>query len=175
MAVDLEVCLQTAIALPDEITAIAPAQWHQWFTTWFEQTTPVFKLPAALSYTLTLRFCNDEEIQQLNHQYRDQDKPTDVLAFAMLDALDLNAIAPSVVGDSEFELGDIIISLPTAKRQTAKHTLRQEVIWLASHGFLHLLGWDHPDVLQLEQMLNQQQHLLEKIAIVPPYFEYGRL
>lgn len=59
------------------------------------------------------------------------------------------------------ELGDIVISLETAARQRdPAQGLDQELLFLASHGLLHLLGWDHPDDQQLAAMLERQQRLL---------------
>jgi probable rRNA maturation factor len=60
------------------------------------------------------------------------------------------------------ELGDIVISLETAARQAPEHDhdLREELLFLATHGLLHLLGWDHPDDASLAAMLARQEQLL---------------
>jgi probable rRNA maturation factor len=85
-----------------------------------------------------------------------------VLAFA---ALEVNF--PQLPEEfSELEplyLGDIIISVETAQRQSEQqnHSLDKELVWLAAHGFLHLLGWDHPDEESLLKMLAQQEVLLK--------------
>jgi probable rRNA maturation factor len=65
-------------------------------------------------------------------------------------------------GSMPLELGDIVISLDTAARQAAEHghSLEHELLFLASHGLLHLLGWDHPDEASLAAMLNRQNRLL---------------
>ncbi len=67
----------------------------------------------------------------------------------------------------ELYLGDIVVSVNTAQRQAQqqKHSLLTELAWLAAHGLLHLLGWDHPDEESLIQMLKQQVILLETIGI----------
>ncbi|MGB0560626.1 MAG: rRNA maturation RNase YbeY [Spirulinaceae cyanobacterium] len=171
MSISLLVSVQAAIApLPPELAAIPEAQWQAWLRCWLAETPPVFALPPAQTYGLTLRWSNDAQIQQFNQQYRQQDRPTDVLAFATLDnAAGMGALASQTL--PEWELGDIIISLDTARAQAQGHTLRQEVIWLVSHGFLHLLGWDHPDAHDLQQMLRQQAHLLTQIQIKPPLWE----
>lgn len=188
----IEVMVQMAIApVPTEIAAIAPTQWQTWLNQWFEYTPPVFKLPPASSYALTVRFCDNAEIQQLNQHYRQQDRPTDVLAFATLDNTVPVAIASPTLEPlalelteseqielPEFELGDIIVSLPTAQAQAQEqgHTLHQEAVWLVSHGFLHLLGWDHPDAPQLQRMLQQQDQLLTQSQIKPPFWaNYDKL
>lgn len=199
LATPIEVTVQMAIApVPTAIAAIAPSQWQSWLNQWFGDITPVFALPPASGYTLTLRFCNDTEIQQLNQHYRQQDRPTDVLAFATLDNAFPGAIASTAPALPEleplaseptelelpefelpeFELGDIIVSLPTAQAQAQEqgHTLHQEAIWLVSHGFLHLLGWDHPDAPQLQRMLQQQDQLLTQSQIKPPFWaNYDKL
>lgn len=90
-----------------------------------------------LSCGLTLT--DDAEIHELNRGYRKKDKPTDVLAFAMREGQGPGGAAAP--GD---ELGDVIISLDTARRQ-AKRGLYREVEFLWSHGLCHLLGYDHND------------------------------
>lgn len=75
----------------------------------------------------------DSEIQTLNRQYRNKNKPTDVLSFPLTDELQ-----PSL-------LGDVVISVETAARQAQRrgHSLREELQTLLIHGILHLLGYDH--------------------------------
>lgn len=86
---------------------------------------------------------DDEEIHELNRTYRDVDRPTDVLSFA-LDEGDEDE--PELIGaPEEHLLGDIIISAETAQRQADEfgHGLTREFVYLAVHGLLHLLGYDH--------------------------------
>ena len=65
------------------------------------------------------------------------------------------------------ELGDIVISLETAARQAPEHehSLQQELLFLATHGLLHLLGWDHPDAASLAAMLARQDRLIAGTAV----------
>jgi probable rRNA maturation factor len=88
---------------------------------------------AELSVMLT----GDARIQELNRVYRHKDRPTDVLAFAQREGK-LGERAGAV-------LGDVVISIPTARRQAegASRPVVHEVLWLLAHGLLHLLGWDH--------------------------------
>jgi probable rRNA maturation factor len=76
------------------------------------------------------------------------------------DSSDPDAPWPAADGEP-LELGDIVISLDTAARQAAEHghSLERELQFLASHGLLHLLGWDHPDEASLAAMLNRQEAL----------------
>jgi len=106
----------------------------------------------------------DAEIAELNGDWRDKAGPTDVLAFAAQDdGLDDAPPIPMPDGEEEaLELGDIVISLDTAARQAPEHghNLQEELLFLATHGLLHLLGWDHPDEASLAAMLQRQEQLL---------------
>lgn len=140
--------------------------WENWFSVWLElnhQTAP----SSHPGYEIALRLTNDAEIQSLNSQYRHQDKPTDVLAFAALsvDSPELELLDLSE--DLPLYLGDIIISIETAYRQAQQqgHALSTELAWLSAHGLLHLLGWDHPDDETLERMLEQQVTMLNEVGI----------
>lgn len=165
-ALVVEVCVQDCTAglvptLPD-LAQLEPAIWEQWFQAWVAELDP--DLAPAASYELSLRLTGDRDIQDLNRDYRHQDKPTDVLAFA---ALETEMPTAEDFQDQPLYLGDIIISVETAQRQaqTAGHSLVIELAWLAAHGLLHLLGWDHPDESRLEEMLNQQEVLLRTVGI----------
>jgi probable rRNA maturation factor len=85
---------------------------------------------------------DDDEIHQLNRDYRNVDRPTDVLSFA-LDEDDEDE--PELMEGQPHLLGDIIISAETATRQAEEfgHGLEREIVYLAVHGLLHLLGYDH--------------------------------
>lgn len=137
-----------------------PLPWQRWFQCWLEHLAP--DLPTADGCELTLRLTDDTEITQFNAQYRHQNRPTDVLAFAALE------VDPLPVLNSEpLYLGDILISVETAARQAQQqqHSLRTELAWLAAHGFLHLLGWDHPDEQRLQEMLSVQAELLSLLGL----------
>jgi probable rRNA maturation factor len=92
-------------------------------------------------YEVSLRLCDDATIRVLNRDYRGKDKPTDVLAFAQQEA----------PGAPPELLGDLVISVDTARRQ-AKRGLHAELLHLASHGLCHLLGYDHQDDAQEREM-----------------------
>jgi probable rRNA maturation factor len=137
--------------------------WQNWLEIWCDRASA--DLPEASGYELTLRLSDDAEIQHLNCQYRQQDKPTDVLSFA---ALEVNCPQPDeLISEIPLYLGDIVISVETAQRQAEKqgHSLTTELAWLAAHGFLHLLGWDHPDEASLTEMLEQQEILLQAVGL----------
>ncbi len=139
----------------NEPSAIEEDKWRSWFEKWLSLVD--HNLDSEKEYEISLILTDDQEIQQLNYQFRRQNQPTDVLAFAALE----DEFPTSDTVDS-IPLGDIIISVETAKKQaqSQQHSLQVELAWLASHGFLHLLGWDHPDDQSLIAMLTEQQKLL---------------
>lgn len=161
---DVEV-QESSLRIPDD-QVISTEVWQSWFHRWLELLQT--ELPAAAAYELSLRLTDDREIQALNAQYRQKNHPTDVLAFASLE-VDYPKL---VTQDAEFPLylGDIVISVETAHRQAQQqgHPLKTELTWLAAHGLLHLLGWDHPDEESLLRMLDQQRVLLDAIEVVTP-------
>jgi probable rRNA maturation factor len=144
-------------------TQMSAETWQGWFEVWMERLHD--ESPLAPTYEIGLRLTDDGEMQQLNSQYRHQDKPTDVLSFA---SLEVDFPQSEEIGtEVPLYLGDIVISLETAQRQAEQqgHPLQTELAWLSAHGLLHLLGWDHPDEEGLNQMLNQQVILLKDISI----------
>lgn len=136
-------------------------QWQQWFQHWLSEMQP--DLSPIGQYEISLRLTTDADIHELNAQYRQVDRPTDVLAFATLDD-PLPGLA-EMRSQMPVYLGDIVISVETAQRQATSHSLTDELAILATHGLLHLLGWDHPNDDTLWDMLNQQQVLLATVGI----------
>ena len=140
---------------------IRATQYQTWLTTWLQSLNP--QISPINAYEVSLRLTNDADIQQLNTDYRQQEKPTDVLSFAALETEMPGA--GNLHQEQPLYLGDIIVSVETASRQaiTAGHSLTQEIAWLTAHGLLHLLGWDHPDDESLGRMLEKQTQLLSLI------------
>jgi probable rRNA maturation factor len=168
--VQLELCVQDyfddsqseeVVNVGDTDARIATETWENWFEHWLEMLQS--SLPPASTYEIALRLTDDKEIQKLNSQYRQQDKPTDVLAFA---ALEVDSPLPAF-DSMPLYLGDIVVSIDTAKMQAKQqnHPLSTELAWLSAHGLLHLLGWDHPDDDSLSRMLEQQVILLKSVGI----------
>lgn len=117
--------------------------------------------PAA---EISLVFVDNQQIQQLNKDYRGKDEPTDVLSFALLekdeDELEI------VDEEEELLLGDIIISLETAYLQAEEygHSLEREISYLMVHGLLHLLGYDHLTKEDKKVMRKREEELLMAIG-----------
>ena len=119
----------------------------------------LLELPKDTVTVLTLT--GDEHLREYNRRYRGLDEPTDVLAFAAKEKpLDQRFQAPP---GTENWLGDIVISLPRARRQAreAKHSMNDEVRLLAVHGFLHLLGYDHAEPDEEARMTSLTNRILE--------------
>jgi probable rRNA maturation factor len=120
---------------------------------------------------LSVALTNDREIHELNRVFRNRDQPTDVLAFAMREGEQAGA---RPVGDDQplLEiLGDVVISVETARRQASSrgHDLEREVRELLAHGLLHLVGFDHQTKEESRAMGTQVRRLCRAaIAVAPP-------
>ena len=111
------------------------------------------------NFSLSFEIIDDQLIADLNKKWLNKMGSTDVLSFPMIDENDTYIDMPII------ELGDLFISLDTAQKQSKEYnnSLKEEMIWLASHGFLHLLGWDHRDSNELDKMLFLQEYLISKL------------
>lgn len=111
---------------------------------------------------VAVSFVTDEEIKEINRDYRDKDSITDVISFALED------------GDDELfdiadvrTLGDIIICTNRAKTQAKDygHTYERELGFLSLHGFLHLLGYDHMNEQDEKTMFTKQDEILNQFGL----------
>ena len=119
---------------------------------------------------VSIAFIDEDEIKKLNIQHRNVNKVTDVLSFPMLDI-----IYPQTLKDYEIEkmpngnlyIGDIVICKQVAKRQAKEygHSLKREVSFLALHGLLHLLGYDHIKKSDEKIMMKKSEEILNSLKI----------
>ncbi len=112
-------------------------------------------------YNVSLLLTSDQEITRLNSQYRDKNQPTNVLSFPFAEGAD-----PSFATLPFKELGDIIISVDTALRESIEYnqTFHERMSWLVIHGMLHLLGYDHERSENDEkEMSDKENELLDKL------------
>jgi probable rRNA maturation factor len=114
---------------------------------------------------LSLSLVGDAAIRSLNRAYRGKDAPTDVLSFPLDDG------APPA--RQERLLGDVVISVDTAKRQAEAYdaSLQREIYRLLIHGLLHLKGHDHVRAAQRRLMEREERRLADAIAMPWPYGE----
>ncbi|MCR4429851.1 MAG: rRNA maturation RNase YbeY [Tepidanaerobacteraceae bacterium] len=105
---------------------------------------------------------DDEYISKLNRQYRAKDAPTDVLSFAMRESAPGGEIIQEGP-EAEKLLGDIVISVERAREQSEDygHSFEREMGYLAVHGLLHLLGYDHEDEKNKKIMRRKEEEILE--------------
>lgn len=105
---------------------------------------------------ISLILVDDRQIRELNRTYRNVDQATDVLSFDLQDEM---------TGHEEDRLlGDVVISIERAAAQAQEygHSLEREIAFLAVHGMLHLLGYDHHSTAEEKEMFSRQQLILEK-------------
>ena len=111
-----------------------------------------------LEAELSLLFVNDRQIQTLNREYLRRDKPTNVLAFSMREG-EFSTLHPHL-------LGDLVISVETAKRQSNRFGLdgAEMVILLMVHGVLHLIGYEHEGTKKgAREMTLKQRELFRQV------------
>ncbi|MFC0522570.1 rRNA maturation RNase YbeY [Pontibacillus salicampi] len=114
---------------------------------------------------MSVSFVDDNEIQIINRNYRQKDQPTDVISFAMQEQEEDEL---KILGDEmPVLLGDIVISVDRAKEQASEydHSLERELGFLALHGFLHLLGYDHQSTEEEQSMFNRQEEILHEFGL----------
>lgn len=109
-------------------------------------------------------FCNNEKIHEINREYRDKDRPTDVISFAIFADSEPEE---RFIFDGEINLGEIIISLDKTKEQADEngHDLYDELYFLLAHGILHLAGYDHQTEETLTEMWNMQKEMTGAINV----------
>lgn len=114
---------------------------------------------------VSISFVDNKEIQEINRNYRQKDQPTDVISFAMQE--EGEGETKILSEDMPLMLGDIIISIDKAKEQAEDygHTLERELGFLALHGFLHLLGYDHLNDEDEKEMFNRQEEILHEFGL----------
>lgn len=127
-----------------------------------EYTLEIEKMAGEFEVGIT--FVDDEEIQQLNREYRNKDQVTDVLSFAMSESLEDE---PEIVNEDMSLLGDIVIDYQRARIQAKEyeHSELRELCYLSLHGMLHLLGYDHEREEDKKQMRKQEETILNAFKI----------
>lgn len=110
---------------------------------------------------VSLLFTDDAQVRELNRDYRQQDKPTNVLSFA----------AQEGGGPATLMLGDIVLARQTIEREAGEQdkTRDDHLTHLILHGFLHLLGYDHETDEEAEIMEDLETRILAQLGIADPY------
>ena len=118
-----------------------------------------FDGPAEISVT----FVDNNHSHELNKQYRNIDRPTDVLSFALNEGEDDGYDGPDTA-----LLGDIIISLEKVQEQADEygHSFERELAYLTIHGMLHILGYDHMEPDDKAEMRKEEEFILQRLGYV---------
>lgn len=113
---------------------------------------------------VSITFCDDDKIRELNNKFRSIDRATDVLSFPLFDEETPEYLVPEI----DCMLGDIVISLERARAQAEEfgHSYEREAAFLAVHSVLHLLGYDHETGEEDElDMRKRQSEIMEKMGL----------
>lgn len=116
-------------------------------------------------FTVGISFVGEQKIRDLNNQYRQVDRVTDVLSFPLVQ--DFNNLEDEKDENGIVDLGDIVINVKRASSQAKQynHGIRREICFLCLHGLLHLLGYDHIEKEDEKVMFKLQNDILNKFDI----------
>lgn len=117
---------------------------------------------------ISLTFVDKEEIHRLNKEYRNVDRPTDVLSFPIYENKDQLFEQIKRFGEnSNLILGDIVICMDIAKEQAEEfgHSLERELMYLSSHSILHLLGYDHMREDEKKVMRSKEKTIMKNLGV----------
>jgi len=162
-----------------EIALSSDAPWPEqdWDALAFRAATAAIQrtphgelLTSAATVEISIRLASDEEVHTLNKQYRQKDKPTNVLSFPMVQP-DLLATVSQNSDDGEVLLGDIILAHGVCVAEAAERGISVEdhAMHLMVHGTLHLLGYDHIDDDEAEGMEQIERDALAALGLHDPY------
>lgn len=120
---------------------------------------------------VSVTFTDNESIRVINRDYRGKDQPTDVISFSMEEEGEEEIAIVGATGPRM--LGDIIISVERTKSQAEEygHSFERELGFLAVHGFLHLLGYDHMNEQDEKAMFAKQEEILASLGVTRDAYE----
>jgi len=123
-----------------------------------QRTRKILKIRQSFQFSVIM--VDEDRIHEINREYRNIDRPTDVISFASQDQLSIQ------VKESTTELGDIFINVKAVREQAEQygHSLKREFSFLVTHGLLHLLGYDHMKDDDEKEMNQLQEEILSEIA-----------
>ena len=126
---------------------------------------------SVVPMSVSVKLSDDAEVHALNREWREKDKPTNVLSFPMLDDDEIDALLDGTYNAPEIMLGDIILAYETcAAEAEEKHiSVADHATHLVIHGMLHLLGHDHVDDEEAEAMEALEVKALASMGLHNPY------
>ena len=113
----------------------------------------------SLDYEVSITFVDKDEIHKLNREYRNVDRPTDVLSFPIDEDFYIEGV--------DTMLGDIVVCMDVAKEQASDlgHTLKREIMYLTGHSCLHLLGYDHMKEDEKREMRAREKEVMRRLGV----------
>lgn len=113
----------------------------------------------SLDYEISITFVGKDEIHKLNKEFRNVDRPTDVLSFPMDEDFFIEGV--------DTMLGDIVICMDVAKEQAKDlgHSLDREIMYLTAHSMLHLLGYDHMEDGEKLEMRTREKEVMKILGV----------
>ena len=116
---------------------------------------------------VTVTLTTPKTIQEINKQYRNIDRATDVLSFPMFEKDELDEKIQTNDFENEDILGDIVVSVDKVKEQAIEygHSFERELSYMIVHGFYHLMGYDHIEENDKKIMREKEENILEKLSI----------
>ena len=113
----------------------------------------------SLDYEVSITFVDKDEIHKLNKEFRNVDRPTDVLSFPMDEDFFIEGV--------DIMLGDIVICMDVAKDQAKDfgHSLDREIMYLTAHSMLHLLGYDHLEEDEKTHMRAREKEVMKSLGV----------
>ena len=155
---------------------IEDPRWPEKIETWAQNVELMTFEHLGLSvddFETTILLTNDAHIRELNAQFRDKDKATDVLSWPAFefdhDIGQVPNLPPIHDGPFEATLGDIALGFETCEADALNKSFENHIHHLLLHGFLHLLGYDHIDDRDAEIMERLEVEILKKMHINNPY------
>jgi len=139
--------------------------------TYVQQNTNLAVFEAKKPIIVSVCLSDNDHVQQLNRDFRGKDKPTNVLSFANIDDAHF---ADEMQYYPEIDLGNIILAYETmvAEAEMQQISLEAHFCHLLTHGFLHLLGFDHIEAEDAARMEKMETEILSSIGIANPYEEF---
>ena len=112
---------------------------------------------------LSVILTTPNQIQEMNNTYRKINKATDVLSFTMFERNEI----PNIISEIEEPIGDIVISIEKVKEQAEEygHSFERELAYMVVHGFYHLMGYDHIELVDRTEMRAKEEIVLNKLNI----------
>ena len=154
-----------SIEIINKVKGFEVKEFRKDFKSIVKEAKKILDIDNNLAFSVTL--CKSEYIAKLNKEYRNIDKETDVLSFAIEDDSDEDDLLDMLDFVGAREIGDIIINLDRVESQANEygHSQRREMCFLFTHGLLHLLGYDHMNKEDEKEMFKYQEEILKNLSI----------